>query len=113
MRCHPGDVHLSSLHIIAHSLIADLVTQMSQGLRQTIIAPAPILLGHVDDQIFKSFQGEPQAFFQTGAHAPGVWHHCGRRIPRDYARKRAQGTTVLPAFDYPMPLSVQYVNRSG
>ena len=31
-------------------------------------------------------------------------HHCCRRIPRDHARKRAQGTTVLTAFDLPMPL---------
>src|SRR5215468_5820080 len=57
--------------------------------------------------------GEPKAFFQTGAHAPGVCHHCCRRIPHDHARKRAQGTTVLTAFDNPMPLSLQYVNGGG
>src|SRR5206468_1260834 len=57
--------------------------------------------------------GEPKACFQTGAHAPGVCHHCCRRIPRDHARKRAQGTTVLTAFDHPIPLSLQYVKGAG
>src|SRR5215510_8721620 len=57
--------------------------------------------------------GEPQACFQTGAHAPGVCHHCCRRIPRDPARTRAQGTTVLTAFDNPIPLSLQYVKGGG
>ena len=57
--------------------------------------------------------GELKAFFQTGAHAPGVCHHCCRRIPRDHARKRAQGTTVLTAFDSPIPLSLQYVKGAG
>ena len=57
--------------------------------------------------------GERKAFFQTGAHAPGVCHHCCRRIPRDHARKRAQGTTVLTAFDNPIPLSLQYVKGGG
>ena len=57
--------------------------------------------------------GELKAFFQTGAHAPGVCHHCCRRIPRDHARKRAQGTTVLTAFDNPIPLSLQYVKGAG
>jgi len=52
--------------------------------------------------------GRTQAFFQTGAHAQGVCHHCCRRIPRDHARKRVQDTTVLTAFDTPMPLSLQY-----
>src|SRR5262249_14548859 len=51
--------------------------------------------------------------FQTGAHAPGVCHHCCRRIPRDHARKRAQGTTVLTAFDNPIPVSLQYVKGGG
>ena len=50
---------------------------------------------------------------QTGAHAPGVCHHCCRRIPRDHARKRAQGTPVLTAFDNPLPLSLQYVKGAG
>ena len=40
-------------------------------------------------------------------------HHCCRRIPRDHARKRAQGTTVLTAFDHPIPLSLQYVKGGG
>ena len=57
--------------------------------------------------------GERKAFFQTGAHAPGVCHHCCRRIPRDHARKRAQGTTVLTAFDNPIPLSLQYGKGGG
>src|SRR2546429_1964036 len=57
--------------------------------------------------------GELKAFFQTGAHAPGVCHHCCRRIPRDHARKRAQGTTVLTAFDHPIPLSLQYIKGGG
>jgi hypothetical protein len=49
--------------------------------------------------------GEPKAFFQTGAHAQGVCHHCCRRIPRDHACKRAQSANVFTAFDNPMPLS--------
>jgi hypothetical protein len=49
--------------------------------------------------------GASKACFQTGAHASGVCHHCCRRLPRDYARKRAQRTTVLTAFDNPMLLS--------
>ena len=57
--------------------------------------------------------GERKACFQTGAHAPGVCHHGCRRIPRDHARKRAQGTTVLTAFDHPIPLSLQYVKGAG
>src|SRR5437660_12700497 len=57
--------------------------------------------------------GELKAYCQTGAHAPGVCHHCCRRIPRDHARKRAQGTTVLTAFDSPIPLSLQYVKGAG
>ena len=57
--------------------------------------------------------GERKACFPTGAHAPGVCHHCCRRIPRDHARKRAQGTTVLTAFDNPIPLSLQYVKGGG
>ena len=40
-------------------------------------------------------------------------HHCCRRIPRDHARKRAQGTTVLTAFNNPMPLALQYVKGGG
>jgi hypothetical protein len=43
-------------------------------------------------------------------YALGVCHHCCRRIPRDHARKRAQGTTVLAAFDNPMPFSLQYAH---
>jgi hypothetical protein len=42
-----------------------------------------------------------------------VCHHCCRRIPRDHARKRAQGTTVLTAFDTPIPSSLQYVKGGG
>jgi hypothetical protein len=42
-----------------------------------------------------------------------VCHHCCRRIPRDHARKRAQGTTVLTACDNPIPLSLQYVKGGG
>src|SRR5262249_126888 len=57
--------------------------------------------------------GARTACFPTGAHAPGVCHHCCRRIPRDPARKRAQGTTVLTAFDNPIPLSLQYVKGGG
>jgi len=57
--------------------------------------------------------GERKAFFQTGAHAPGVCHHCCRRIPRDHARNRAPGTTVLTAFDNPIPLSLPYVKGGG
>src|SRR5437016_13954439 len=33
--------------------------------------------------------------------------------PRDHARKRAQGTTVLTAFDNPIPLSLQYIKGGG
>src|SRR5215471_669378 len=51
--------------------------------------------------------GELKAFFQTGAHAPGVCHHCCRRIPRDHAGKRVQSITVLTAFDNPMLLSLR------
>src|SRR5215471_19116903 len=57
--------------------------------------------------------GERKACFQTGAHAPGVCHHCCRRIPRDHARKRAQGTTILTAFDNPIPVSLQYIKGGG
>jgi hypothetical protein len=39
------------------------------------------------------------------AHAPGVCHHCCRRIPRDHARTRAQGATVFTACDNPTRLS--------
>ena len=35
------------------------------------------------------------------------------RIPRDHARKRAQSTTVLTAFDNPMPLSLRYGKGDG
>jgi ribosomal protein S26 len=42
-----------------------------------------------------------------------VCHHCCRRIPRDHARKRAQGTTVLTAFDTPIALSLQYDKGGG
>jgi hypothetical protein len=52
--------------------------------------------------------GDSKAFFHTGAHAPGVCHHCCRRIPRDHARKRAEGTTVLTVCDNPMPLALRY-----
>jgi hypothetical protein len=55
-------------------------------------------------------RGAHTACFQTGAHAPGGCPHCCRRLPRDHARKRAQGATVFTAFDHPMPLSVQYAN---
>ena len=58
-------------------------------------------------------RGSTQAFFQTGAHALGVCHHCCRRIPRDHARKRVPGTTILTAFDNPIPLSLQYVKGGG
>src|SRR5262249_28385185 len=57
--------------------------------------------------------GEPKACCQTGAHASGVCHHCCCRIPRDHARKRAHGTTVLTAFDNPIPLSLQYGKGGG
>jgi hypothetical protein len=42
-----------------------------------------------------------------------VGHHCCHRLPRDHARKRAQGATLLPAFDTPMPLSLQYTKGGG
>src|SRR6266567_843115 len=57
--------------------------------------------------------GKPQACFQTGAHTQGVCHHCCRRIPRDHARKRAQGTKVFTAFDTPMHLALQYAQGGG
>src|SRR5262249_25431204 len=57
--------------------------------------------------------GELKACFHTGAHAPGVCHYCCRRIPRDHARKWAPGTTVLMAFDNPIPLSLPYVKGGG
>jgi hypothetical protein len=57
--------------------------------------------------------GARKACFQTGAHAPGVCHHCCRRLPRDHARKRAQGTTVLTALANPIPLSLQYVKGAS
>ena len=40
-------------------------------------------------------------------------HHCCRRIPRDHARKRVQGTTVFTAFDTPMPLSLKAAKGRG
>src|SRR5215467_10891148 len=57
--------------------------------------------------------GALKACFQTGAHAPDVCHHGCRRIPRDHTRKRAQGTTVLTAFDNPMLLALQYAKGGG
>ena len=43
----------------------------------------------------------------------GVCHHCCRRIPRDHACKRAQGTTVSTACDTPMHWPVGYAKREG
>ena len=40
-------------------------------------------------------------------------HHGCRRIPRDHARNRAPGTTVLTAFDNPIPVSLPYVKGGG
>jgi hypothetical protein len=45
----------AALEDIAYCLIADLIAQMSQGACQPVIAPATIVVGHLDDQIFKFF----------------------------------------------------------
>lgn len=42
-----------ALEDIAHRLITDMVTQMRQGTRNAIIAPAAILLGHAHHQVLK------------------------------------------------------------
>ena len=48
-----GCRHAAPLEDIAHGLVTDLVAQLRQGTSQTVITPAPIFLGHLDNQVFQ------------------------------------------------------------
>ncbi len=42
-----------ALEDIANRLIADLIAQMGQGTGDTVVTPAPILFGHLDNEVFE------------------------------------------------------------